>query len=107
MATCARVRHERFVAPPRASPTAADGHTVTVAGRDLAVDGRGTLLEQLERAGERPRHGCRMGICGSCRCHKLAGTSIDLLTGTHSTTAGDIKLCVTAAGSDLQLERIA
>ena len=105
-ATCARVRHERFVAPPRATPTTG-AVLVTVDGRDVAVDGRGPLLEQLERAGERPRHGCRMGICGSCRCHKLAGTSIDLVTGARSTTAGDIKLCVTAAGSDLQLERIA
>ncbi len=100
-----RLHEERFVAPP---PPVADGQAVTVtlrrSGRTLTLDGEGSLLEQLERAGERPKHGCRMGICQSCRCPKVAGVTRDRETGALSTEPQPIRLCVSDARSDLELD---
>jgi ferredoxin-NADP reductase len=100
-----RVVIERFVAAPVAVPRPAASATVQLRDRRVALDGNGTLLEQLERAGERPAHGCRMGICNTCRCTKLRGTVVDLATGRSSDAVGeDIRLCVSIAQSDLELD---
>jgi len=113
-----RLRRERFVAPAVAAlPAAAasdgperdpDARAPQVrllrSGRTHAVTSRGTLLEELERAGERPRHGCRIGICHSCKCHKRAGTVRNLLTGAVSSQPDeDIQLCISVACSDVEL----
>jgi ferredoxin-NADP reductase len=105
------VHHERFVAacPPARVPTNdnAAPPPVTIrlrGGRNVAVAGTGPLLGELERAGERPAHGCRMGICNTCRCHKQTGTVEDLLTGAVSSEPDEeIRLCVSIARSDLEL----
>lgn len=98
------LRTERFVAarPPAAT---ADGVTLRLSRSARSVPaGPGTLLEQLERAGERPAYGCRMGICQTCRCRKLTGTVEDLLTGAVSSEPDqEIRLCVSVARSDLNL----
>jgi ferredoxin len=70
----------------------------------VTVAGTAPLLGELERAGERPPHGCRMGICNSCRCHKTSGTVEDLVTGAVSSEPDqEIRLCVSIARSDLEL----
>lgn len=99
------VHHERFVtALPRASHASATPVTVRLRGRDISVDGSGPLLAELERGGERPPHGCRIGICNTCRCHKHSGTVEDLRTGTVSSEPDEeIRLCVSVARSDLEL----
>jgi ferredoxin-NADP reductase len=101
-----RLRRERFTAPrPAAVPAGSAGVSVRLSrsGRSV-VAGAGTLLEALERAGERPAHGCRMGICNTCRCHKRAGTVEDLITGAVSSDPDEeIRLCVSIARSDLDL----
>ncbi len=101
-----RVHLERFApAAPARNPGAATRARVhlAVANRTVEIT-RGTLLEGLERAGERPAHGCRMGICNSCRCTKTSGTVEDLVTGTISSEPDqEIRLCVSAAHSDLEL----
>jgi ferredoxin len=62
------------------------------------------LLEQLERAGERPRFGCRMGICQTCKCRKLAGRVENLLTRAVSSAPDeDIQPCISVARSDVEL----
>ena len=107
----APVHHERFVtaplAPPRdaaGSPATATLHAIQLRGRRVSVTGAAPLLAELERAGERPAHGCRMGICNSCRCRKRTGTTVDLVTGAVSSEPDqDIRLCVSAARSDLEL----
>lgn len=73
----------------------------------LALDGEGPLLAQLERAGARPPHGCRMGICNTCRCTLVRGAVHDLATdATISEPASSIRLCTTVARSDeLELHR--
>ena len=101
-----RVHQERFVAP--AARSAGAGEAVTVAllrtGVEVVVAGPGPLLAQLERAGQHPVFGCRMGLCRSCRCRKLRGTVEDSVTGVVSSEPDqEIRLCVSLARSDLEL----
>jgi len=103
-----RLRSERFVAVPRARPVEAAAEPVTLrlsrSGRSI-VASAGTLLEQLERAGERPEYGCRLGICNTCRCRKRSGTVENTVTGAISSEPDDeIRLCVSVARSDLDIE---
>lgn len=59
-----------------------------------------TLLESAEKAGLRPSHGCRMGICNTCTCTKVSGTTKNILTGELDHGANtQIKLCVSQAVS--------
>jgi len=101
----ARLHQERFVAAPT-TMTTERGARVFLTGKDRVVTttGEGSLLEELERAGERPEHGCRMGICNSCRCRKRSGVVEDTTTGLLSTEPDeDIRLCVSVARSDIEL----
>ncbi len=58
------------------------------------------LLESAEQAGLRPAHGCRMGICNTCTCTKVSGSTKNLLTGEidHDSNT-QIKLCINQAVS--------
>lgn len=101
------VHVEHFTPPQVVRAAPADAHIARLAhsGRSIALDGIGTLLEQLERAGERPTYGCRMGICNSCRCTKTSGAALDLVTGRISSApAEEIRLCVSVPRSDLELK---
>jgi len=98
-----RVRLERFAAPVRTTAATRARVHLAIANRSVEIDG-GTLLEGLQRAGEKPAHGCRMGICNTCRCTKKTGTVEDLVTGAISSEPDqEIRLCVSAAHSDLEL----
>ena len=100
-----QLHQERFVARP---VVVRGGRSVQVtlrrSGRTVELDGQGSLLEQLERAGEKPAHGCRMGICQTCRCPKVSGVTRDRETGALSTDPQPIRLCVSDARSDLELD---
>jgi stearoyl-CoA 9-desaturase NADPH oxidoreductase len=96
-----RAHIERFSPPRPRSSQQARVH-LAVANRTVDIAG-GTLLEALERAGERPAYGCRMGICNTCRCHKTSGTVEDVLTGAVSSEPKEIRLCTSIARSDLEL----
>jgi len=73
-------------------------------GRTVTTERSETLLEQLERAGERPVHGCRMGICNTCVCRKASGVVEDIVTGAVSSEPDeDIRLCVSRARTDIEL----
>lgn len=103
-----RVHHERFTAPVPCAASGGDPGPVTVdlvrTGTRVVAGGPGPLLVQLERAGLRPSHGCRMGICNSCRCRKQRGTVEDCTTGVVSSEPDqEIRLCVSIARSDLEL----
>jgi stearoyl-CoA 9-desaturase NADPH oxidoreductase len=102
----ARLRRELFAAPPLTVP--ATGAPIAIrlgaSARTVAADGAGTLLEQLERAGERPPSGCRMGICQTCKCRKQSGVVENLRTGVISSDPDeDIQLCISRGRSDLEL----
>lgn len=58
------------------------------------------LLQSAEQAGLRPAHGCRMGICNTCSCTKISGSTKNLLTGEIDHAANvQIKLCISQAVS--------
>ncbi|HEY4239386.1 MAG TPA: iron-sulfur cluster-binding domain-containing protein [Kofleriaceae bacterium] len=104
-AAAPHARSERFLSPPPPRPIAPGAPVlVTLGARTVTAAGPGTLLDQLERAGERPAHGCRMGICNTCRCKKVSGTVEDAATGALSSAPDeDIRLCSSIARSDLVL----
>ena len=93
--------------PPRAliSKENATG-TLRFTGSGITAPvGAGTLLEQAEAAGLHPAFGCRMGICRTCTCRKLAGPVRNLITGEVSTGEDeDIQVCVSAPVGDVALE---
>lgn len=99
---------ERFVSAPRLPASAAGSSvaiTCTTSGRQFATHGTEPLLVQAERAGLQPKHGCRIGICRSCQCIKRRGTVENLQNGEISSEPDQlIRLCISAARSDLQLE---
>ena len=103
---------ERFVAPGQMSRVApgdgADAQIVQIrlgrSGTHFAATSSAPLLDQLERAGERPAHGCRMGICHSCTCRKRSGAVRNLITGAISDAPDeDIQLCISVPQSDVEL----
>lgn len=102
------LERERFTPAPRPVPLATSPNEVRVrltrSERDLVTKGEGSLLEQLEHAGERPTHGCRIGICHTCKCRKQSGTVQNLVTGEVSSEPDqEIQLCISVPCSDLEL----
>ncbi len=105
----ARLALERFVSAPPLTALAAPGEAVQVqlarSQREVVATGPGPLLEQLERAGETPASGCRMGICHTCACRKRSGTVQNLVTGEVSSRPDEeIQLCISVPRSDLELD---
>jgi ferredoxin-NADP reductase len=102
-----RLREESFTGPVVTGRPGAHGTaTVTCArsGVAFAAARDRPLLVEAERAGLRPRHGCRMGICHTCVCRKVSGTVENLVTGAVSSEPDAmIQICVSAARSDLTL----
>ncbi len=66
-----------------------------------------TLLVAGEQAGYAIKHGCRQGICHECTCRLNQGAVKDLTTGDVIAGQGQtIRLCVSSALSDVQLESL-
>lgn len=103
-----RVRTEQFLSGVERAPADAAIHCrirFARSGRELRADSTTSLLEQAERAGLRPAHGCRQGICRTCVCKKLSGVVRHELTGALSTErAEEIQLCVNRPASDVVLD---
>jgi ferredoxin len=77
----------------------------TRSNHSFTTTGEGPLLVEAERAGLAPKHGCRIGICRTCRCRMKSGTVENLRTGELSSEPGQlIQLCLSAARSDLEIE---
>jgi ferredoxin-NADP reductase len=73
--------------------------------RLFTAQGAASLLVEAEAAGLKPRSGCRIGICQSCKCRKQSGTVQNLRTGEISSEPNEIiQLCISAARSDVQLD---
>jgi len=95
---------------PPAPPSDADSAgeialTLARSGRQLKVARGRSLLESLEAQGIKPKHGCRMGICNSCTCDRVSGTTRHLRTGEmQSETAQPVRICVSAPTTDLTLD---
>lgn len=50
-------------------------------GKSMRSTGSESLLELAERAGLKPKYGCRSGICHECKCQRGSGSLINALTG--------------------------
>jgi ferredoxin-NADP reductase len=101
-----RLHVESFV-PPTFVPSGEPGEgAIRFAGSGVEVRNSGaSLLEQAEEAGVPAEFGCRMGICHTCTCRKVAGTHKNLVTGEVSSAPDEeIQLCVSAALGDLTVE---
>jgi ferredoxin-NADP reductase len=101
-----RLHVESFV-PPTFVPTGELGEgEIRFAGSGVEVPNSGlSLLEQAEGAGISAQYGCRMGICHTCTCRKVAGTHRNLITGEVSSAPDEeIQLCVSAALGDLTVD---
>jgi ferredoxin-NADP reductase len=100
------VQVEHFGVPRTAAPPgeAVDVHCLR-SQRTFRAEGGDSLLPQAERAGLRPRHGCRVGICHTCQCVKRSGTVENLMTGRVSSEPNErIQLCISRARTDVALD---
>lgn len=97
-----RVRTEQFTLA-RATPSE-DGD-VRFLRSNRAGRGKGPILPIAEAAGVNPKSGCRIGICRSCLCRKVSGTTRDVRTGELSTEANvDIQLCINAPVGAVEID---
>ncbi|HUS23335.1 MAG TPA: ferredoxin reductase [Candidatus Binatia bacterium] len=100
-----RLHRESFGAPIVAARAGAAVRVLAARSSKEFSGGAQALLVEAEAAGLSPRHGCRIGICQSCKCRKTRGTVENLLTGRVSAEPGEwIQLCVSAARTDVVLE---
>jgi stearoyl-CoA 9-desaturase NADPH oxidoreductase len=101
-----RVHSESFL-PPRllTTPGETSGSVrFAASGVETPSDGI-TLLEQAEQAGLAPAYGCRMGICHTCTCRKLAGTVRNINSGELSSyEEEEIQICVSVPAGDVELD---
>jgi ferredoxin-NADP reductase len=100
----ARVHVERFT---RASTVATEdtAGSVTFARSGVTARADRPLLLVAEQSGLNPPSGCGIGICGTCLCKKLSGTTRDLRTGALSSEGDtDIALCSTVAVGDVSID---
>lgn len=75
-----------------------------LSGRQAVNSGR-VLLEQAEDAGLTPEHGCRMGICNTCSCHKRTGRVRNVISGEISSARDEqIRICVSVPVGDVELD---
>ncbi|RZI80155.1 MAG: ferredoxin reductase [Rubrivivax sp.] len=98
-------------APRKPTGDSNEVHTVQMAKGhqtlNFAAPGNQTLLIAGETAGLSLKHGCRQGICHECTCRLRSGSVRDLNTGARIDGEGQpIRLCVSAAMSDLDLESL-
>lgn len=100
------LRYEHFAPPelPAIDPDLLG--SVTFAASDRTVDATdGPLLEQAEAAGLSPTHGCRMGICLTCKCRLEQGQVRDTLTGEiYGAPGEEVRICVAAPVGDVTVD---
>ncbi len=97
---------ETFTPPAlRFDTDGAEGRvSFTASGRE-AVNSGLPLLEQAEDAGLAPDHGCRMGICNTCSCHKTEGVVRNVISGATSSAGSEqIRICVSVPIGDVALD---
>jgi ferredoxin len=85
--------------------TRADGFTVHFArsGVSVPAGSDGLLLDLAESAGLEPTTGCRRGVCHRCTTELLSGTSTNTRDGTVGHPGDSVRICVSTATTDLEL----
>lgn len=106
-----RLHIERFTAPVRTTDSDLPGADAPrrvgfmKSGVIATSEGKRSLLLEAEAAGLSPAHGCRMGICQTCRCTKTAGVVRDQITGELlDESVTDIRICISTAVTDITLD---
>lgn len=106
-----QVHHEDFqprragVFPLRARGDDAPQLMLERSRRAIRVESDASLLELAEQAGLHPPHGCRRGICHTCKCTKRSGTVVNMLTGAESDACNEeIQLCIHSPVTDVTLD---
>ena len=85
--------HERFKAAPVVAGEGGRLHFSRTGGQAEAAAGV-SLLEAAEQAGLKPKHGCRMGICHTCKCKVSKGRVRDLQSGESRELNGqEVRIC--------------
>ena len=75
-----------------------EAQQVTFARAQQTFMADASLLESAEKAGLKPAHGCRIGICNTCSCTKVQGAVRNVLTGEiDQGNNTQIKLCISQA----------
>ncbi len=103
--------HLEAFAPPKPSGDPDERHTVRLlrdhSSQHFDAAGDQTILLAGEQAGLSIQHGCRQGICHECTCRLNSGSVRDTTTGERIDGQGQpIRLCVSSAMSDLELETL-
>lgn len=105
-----RLRLEAFAAArPSGDPNVRHQIRIVRGDQPMAFEAPATetLLVAGEQAGHAIKHGCRQGICHECTCRLNSGAVRDLTTGEQIHGEGQpVRLCVSAALSDLSLESL-
>ncbi|MFB2538017.1 MULTISPECIES: flavin reductase family protein [unclassified Acinetobacter] len=79
--------------------------TLKKSGQILTVSAGQALLPALEQANIRPKFGCRMGICNHCSCHKVSGSTENVLDHSQNHEINqELRICVNRATSDIVLD---
>ena len=69
------------------------------------IEAQGNLLASAEASGMQPASGCRMGICNTCVCTRVSGSTRNLLTGEITSAPNQpIRLCISEAVSPVELD---
>jgi ferredoxin-NADP reductase len=99
-----RVRVERYSLSTSTSANG-DGGAVTFTRSNARANGKGPILALAESAGLTPDSGCRMGICGTCKCRKISGRTRDLRSGEiDAEPRDDFRPCVSEAVGDVEID---
>jgi ferredoxin-NADP reductase len=73
--------------------------------RVLTIPAGQSILSALEKEGIQHPSGCRMGLCNTCACHKVSGSTEHLISGTQQHDEDPaLRVCVSRARSNLVLD---
>lgn len=73
--------------------------------RSISVPVGQSILTALENEGIEHPSGCRMGLCNTCACSKVSGTTQHLLSGDQQHDADSaLRVCMSTATTDLVLD---
>lgn len=102
----AMVHVEEFTPPEYAADPGDASGVLSFAASGVVADNTGvTVLEQAEKAGLTPEHGCRMGICHTCTAVRLSGRTRDVRTGEVDSEPGThIQICINAPVGDVAVD---
>ncbi len=73
--------------------------------RSIQIPVGQSILTALEAEGIEHPTGCRMGLCNTCACGKISGTTQHLLSGDQQHDADSaLRVCISTAQTDLVLD---